>query len=198
MNQFDFENQFIEATKQLQFQVHLANIIRRSVETPTFYHQLWERWRMDKTVRRSVKIVLPNLIDTHLEKVLPGKICTYLPIYLNSNPQFQQALDIHLNNVKLQIQEVTNEEVGKIINEDQYHTINQRYFEAVRKRFEVVSNLLEKDCRDRMKDFEEQRGKLKEYHQKVDDLQKIVRGQSLVLAGSVVVIGGMVWFNVFR
>ena len=83
---------------------------------------------------REMKELVPREIRAQITDAVANEIQKQLPVYLNSNYQMQEILRTHIEKVTRELDASVRNHVHKIVNEDQYHIVNDAFFKAANSR----------------------------------------------------------------
>lgn len=77
-----------------------------------------------------ITMELSNYIKNHIPEHVSMELKNQIPVFVENNNKMQQILSEHSNKLKNQLETLANEILDKIVNEDEYHEINKKYFDA--------------------------------------------------------------------
>ena len=112
--------------------------VRNAVNDEFFWREVFNNYRVGNLVESKLSDAIPNRVNGYLNNVLSGlvakEIINQLPNIVNSNYQMKQLLAEHSQNLHKSLEEAARKILKQIVNEDQYHEVNQEYFKAFENR----------------------------------------------------------------
>lgn len=140
------EIHFLQPDERLILQTSVKDYVRNIVNSEMFWQDLCRNMRINNLISSELNEKIPHQVRQNVNEQVPRQVRDYLnhrldnlvsrelmkqlPGVVSNNYQMQKLLDNHANEMKNYLQGIVREEVDKIVNEDQYHIINQRYFNA--------------------------------------------------------------------
>lgn len=112
--------------------------VRQAINDEFFWRQLLDSHRVNTQISSYLANNIPSEVRKHLDYVLPGliskEILTQLPVVVSNNFQMQKILEEHQSDLEQALEEAARLILNRVVNDPQYHEVNQAYFEAFKAR----------------------------------------------------------------
>jgi len=160
--------------------------VRAAINDEYFWQNIIQRMQVTNMVDSHINEQVPSRVRQHLDDVLAGRvsqeILKQLPHILDNNHRMQQILAEQRTSMTETLERAGREVVERIVNEDQYHEVNQAYFDTFKRKGDVgLSNFedrgslaiqqMEDDCKNRLSELSERLNETRIYQDKTNELQ---------------------------
>ncbi len=153
----------------------LETLLIRIVSRNTVRDQLMDKYYIKSIVSDKLNKDLPDLIGSRVDQLVPGHVSSeinkQLPNFLENSRQMQDILQRHSQNLNQKLESSARDTLIHIVDEDQYHQVNEIYFNAFRNRGDTEVNKMWTKCNHKLETFEQE---IKNFHQHQDRTKKLV------------------------
>lgn len=152
MTRTEIESLFFSLCRSGSFNNVIDSRVQSFVDNERFWERLFTHHIISNFVRAEVKKYVPDAVENCLKQKAPqivtDETLRILPTFLLQNVQLNQILENHARVLSDKLTSVAEKTLQQIVNQDSYHNINRRYFEAFESRTDEALKKFEKVSED--------------------------------------------------
>ena len=191
--------------------------VRRAINDEMFWRDVLQHVQVESKVNSHLSDKVPGMVKSKVKDMVPGLVATELtnrlpPLlksYLDDSVSMKNILDEHSGRLNRELEDHARKHLERIVNEDHYHEVNKKYFDAFEKRgtdaIGVFNNKgdtsiaeTKKKYEKELEEYRSQMGQVARYQERTNSLESEVRNLRILSIVEGVLLGAGVLYCILR